>query len=161
MHSRTLTSIALLAVLTTASIYCTSEQPPKTRVPETTPTFTPAPTFTPEPVSIYTPEPTAAAVPTPAPTITPAPSYLTQEMPPCTRVKGASVDPCEPVAATISSGGSLEFGSEPWNIRFFLDSDRGDGFIVAHVVLRGRVRPGHGALRCIWRAKRHTYLHGR
>ena len=40
----------------------------------------------------------------------------------------------------------MELGSEPWNIRFFLDSDRGDGFIVAHVVLRGAYVPG--TVRC-------------
>ena len=149
MHSRILISIALLAVFTIAFVYCTNEQPPKTGVPDTTPKITPAPTFTPEPASIYTPEPTAAAVPTPkltpAPTFTPGPSYLTQEIPPCSPVEGASVDPCEPVAP-IPLEGYGAFGSEPRSVRVFLDSVRGDGFIVAHVVLRGTYVPG--TVRC-------------
>ena len=150
MHSRTLTSIALLAVLTTASIYCTSEQPPKTRVPDTTPTFTPAPTFTPEPTPIYTPEPTAAAVPTPkltpAPTFTPGPSYLTQEIPPCSPVEGASVDPCEPDVAVSYPEGTIGLGPEPLSIRSHLDGKHADGILVTHIVMRGAYVPG--TVRC-------------
>ena len=146
MHSRILISIALLAVFTIAFVSCTSEQPPKTRVPDTTPTFTPAPTFTPEPVSIYTPEPTAAAVPTPAPTITPAPSYLTQEIPPCTPVKGASVDPCEPDVAVSYPEGTIGLGPEPLSIRSHLDGKHADGILVTHIVMRGAYVPG--TVRC-------------
>ena len=150
MHSRILISTALLAVFATAFVYCTNEQPPNAGIPDATPKLTPVPTFTPEPTPVYTPEPTAAIAPAPkltsTPTIPPAPQYLTDEIPPCTPVKGASVDPCEPGEATILSGGLGEFGSEPWSIRVFLDSDRGDGFIVAHVVLRGAYVPG--TVRC-------------
>ena len=151
MHPHMLTSIALVALIAIASIYCTSEQPSKTRVPDTTPKITPAPTFTPEPASIYTPEPTAAAVPTPkltpAPTFTPGPSYLTQEIPPCAPVEGASVDPCEPDAAEESSLAlaSLKLGPEPRSIRSYLVG-RADGITVAHVVLRGAYVPG--TVRC-------------
>ena len=150
MHSRTLTSIALSAVFATAFVYCTSEQPPETRVPDTTPTFTPAVTFTPEPASVYTLEPTAAIASAPkltsTPTIPPAPQYLTEEIPPCTPVEGTSVDPCEPVAAAISSRGSWEIGPEPRSVGFYLGSPRGEGNIVAHVVLRGTYVPG--TVRC-------------
>ena len=149
MPSRILISIALLAVFTIAFVNCTNEQPPVTETPGITPKLTPAPTFTPEPAPTFTPEPAAAVhapKPTPVPTFTPAPSYLTEEIPPCTPVEGASVDPCDPVAAAISSQRSGIFGPEPRSVRFYLGSDRGDGFIVAHVVLRGTYVPG--TVRC-------------
>ena len=150
MHARVLTTIALLAVTTFAFISCTSEQPPVTETPGSTPKLTPAPTFTPEPAPTYPPEPTAVAAPTPKPTpapkFTPAPSYLIEEIPPCTPVEGASVDPCDQIPAPIYSQRSGIIRSEPWSVRSYLDSDRGDGFIIAHVVIRGAYIPG--TVRC-------------
>ena len=56
------------------------------------------------------------------------------------------MDPCEPVAASLPSRGIWELGPEPKNVEFYLGSARGEGFIVAHVVLRGTYIPG--TVRC-------------
>lgn len=149
MHPRTLISVALLAAIAMVFVSCTSAQLPKAGTPNTSSKLTPSPTSTPEPASIYTPEPTAATLPTPkpapAPTFTPAPSYLTQEIPPCTPVEGASVDPCGDVEPDLSQN-SGEFGSEPESIRSQLDGSRADGTWVAHVVLLGAYVPS--TVRC-------------
>ena len=169
MYLRILISIALLAVFTIAFVYCTNEQPPKAGVPDTTPTSTipPAPQYLTEKIPPCAPvegasvdpcEPVAGALSPesslesgpeprimPTSAIPPEPQYLTEEIPPCSPVEGASVDPCEPVAP-IPLEGYGAFGSEPRSVRVFLDSVRGDGFIVAHVVLRGTYVPG--TVRC-------------
>ena len=170
MHSRTLTSIALLAVFTIAFVYCTNEQPPKTEISDTSPTSTipPAPRYLTEDIPPCAPvegafvdpcEPVAAAISPegslgsgpeprimPTSTIPPAPQYLTEEIPPCAPVEGAFVDPCEPVAAATTSEGTLIVGPEPESIRSHLEGIRADGILVTHVVLRGAYVPG--TVRC-------------
>ena len=145
MYLRILISIALLGVFT---LSCSSGRPPpaSTYTPEPAATAVPAPVVTSTPAPTAGARPTSVPVPSPTSTITPAPQYLTEEIPPCTPVEGASVDPCDPVAAAISSQRSGIFGPEPRSVRFYLGSDRGDGFIVAHVVLRGTYVPG--TVRC-------------
>ena len=72
-----------------------------------------------------------------------ASGYLTEEMPPCTPVEGASVDPCERnVARVANSGQSLNPGlTGPWTIRDYLDGkSRGAFFVIRGTYLPGSVR---------------------
>ena len=59
------------------------------------------------------------------------------------------VDPCAPDAVKVTShhGESIDFGSEPRSIRFFLGAERAAGAHVAHMVVRGTYLPN--TVRCI------------
>ena len=71
--------------------------------------------------------------------------YLTDEIPPCTPVEGASLDPCEPDAEHVSGGteGSTWLGPAPMRISQFLELSE---IHVTHLVVRATYLPG--TLRC-------------
>ena len=78
-----------------------------------------------------------------------ASGYLTEEIAPCTPVEGASVDPCEPDAETVSSldFGDVEMGTEPWTVRDFLGSGNEDHLVrVSHIIARSTYLPN--TVRC-------------
>ena len=134
------------------------------------PTITPAPglvttsTPTTAPVSASTPESTDA----PAPTATPSPTrpvsaidapvkqvaaqlpdsgYLTEEIPPCTPVEGAPLDPCELDALQSNrtiAGFIPELGDAPSGMRHMLGVDRPSSAV--HLVVRGTYLPN--TVRC-------------
>ncbi len=75
--------------------------------------------------------------------------YLAQEIPPCTPIEGATVDPCEPgkapntdIPAGIGSRASLD---EPTPLRRYLDG--GSLIAVPHLVVRATYIPNTG--RCV------------
>lgn len=80
------------------------------------------------------------------PALASTPEYLTEEIPPCTPVKGSAIDPCELDIGRVSDGHLGEVSTEPLSIRFFLDGERGS-ILNAHLVLRGTYLPG--TVRCI------------
>ena len=158
MHSRVLMSVVPLALAMVSFVSCSGGQqaqgtnPGYTPTPYTpTPTSGPAPVATPTPVSLPAPRSTPAYLPaptpSPAPTPTPAFAYLTEELTPCAPIPGSTVDPCEPVAASISSGSTMELGPEPESLRSQIGDDRDAGVFVAHLVVRGAYVPG--TVRCV------------
>ena len=127
-----------------------NHSPAPTSVAGLAPSPIAAPALQPTPTSLADPMPTPTPRPTftPAPTFTPGPSYLTQEIPPCAPVEGASVDPCEPDAPAFEIGAALSvpyLGDEPLIMREFLDDDPPPAW-VTHIVLRGTYLPG--TVRC-------------
>ena len=76
-----------------------------------------------------------------------APPGLVREIPPCTLIEGASVDPCNgsgPLAT--AEGGSSIFPSEPRSVRSLLDGGRGL-LTTKHLVVRGTYMPN--TVRCL------------
>ena len=92
--------------------------------------------------------PPSMVAPTPAVTPEPVYEYLSHEVPPCTPVEGAVVDPCEQDVGMIITGtGSRDSGLyEPYSIRYFLDGWSGRGFAVGHVAVRATYLPN--SVRC-------------
>ena len=86
--------------------------------------------------------------PTPSPGPTPTPSqytgYLTGEIPPCTSIEGATVDPCKLDAEpfhTIIAHSHPELDDEPTSIREMLSYQPGSA-MAPHLVVRGTYVPG-------------------
>ena len=77
-------------------------------------------------------------------------AYLTEEIPPCTPIAGAAVDPCEPgIRLATSMGGGLASGGQrpdaPPSIRHFLD---GNSLVsLSHMVIRATYIPN--TVRCV------------
>ena len=65
------------------------------------------------------------------------------EIPPCTPIDGATVDPCKPGAGTITVEGAtfLYLGPRPIPLAHHIDDGRSPG-TVAHLVVRGTYVPG-------------------
>ncbi|MCY4448293.1 MAG: hypothetical protein OXE02_05565 [Chloroflexi bacterium] len=133
--------VATLAALLLLLAACDGapSAPTSAPVPTSTPALTPVPTPTPRPTR------TPTVAPTPTATLSPYTGYLVEEMPPCTPVRGASVDPCEPGAprfeGSIAPGYLPDLGDEPWSLREMLD-DPSLAAWVTHLVLRGTYLPG-------------------
>ena len=71
------------------------------------------------------------------------PSEPPAEIPPCTPIDGATVDPCKPGAGTITVEGAtfLYLGPRPIPLAHHIDDGRSPG-TVAHLVVRGTYVPG-------------------
>ena len=94
--------------------------------------------------------PSTSAAPTPvaAPALAPIPEpeYLSQEIPACTPVDGAAVDPCEQGLPRLDAGlASIGVGTAPFSIRQWIDG-LDTTVAVAHVVVRGTYVPD--SVRC-------------
>ncbi len=150
MLSRATTIIYLTAALAFALAACDGAQP--------TPTATPVIDPTPVAISVPSPTPTLAPAPTPTPALSPGAASLGEEIPkeaprgeipPCTPVPGSPVDPCEPDAPPIETGGIASYipylGDEPTSVRDLLDDHPPPGD-VTHLVLRGTYLPN--TVRC-------------
>ena len=107
---------------------------------EATATLAPSPQATATSVPILTPAP----VPTPTPTPSPYTGYLEEEIPPCTPVPGATIDPCAVDAPPIEMGiaqGVPYLGDEPSGVRQMLEDGLSPPAWVAHIALRGTYLP--------------------
>ena len=64
---------------------------------------------------------------------------LQAEIPPCTPVEGATVDPCEPDAPQVELGSaaSLNPGPKPYDLRFYMEGS----VLSGHLVIRGTYLP--------------------
>ena len=132
-----------MALLLLAAVACSDGDPSSENVgsvaSDPTPVAFSIPGSTP---SYHTESGVFYAVPASTPVPIPTPSYLSEVIPPCTPIDGFTGDTCTPSLTSLSADASYDFGTEPFDLGYFLGKGAYTPLEGGHLVVRATTIPG-------------------